>query len=107
MTYQTDIAGSGDADISLTTVNAFATYLPGGGWNVGTAPIMSYDHENSDWTLPINFSIGKTLIWMGRPWKLSAEVNYFAEQPDAVGPEWMFGINIAPVFENIFATMLQ
>ncbi len=107
VTYQTDIAGSGDADISLTTVNAFATFLPGGGWNVGSAPIMSYDHENSQWTLPLNLTVGKTVIWKGRPWKLGVEVNYFVDQPDAFGPEWMFGINIAPVVENVFATMLQ
>jgi hypothetical protein len=106
-TYQTDIGGSGDADISLTTVNAFATFLPGGGWNVGTAPIMSYDHENSQWTLPINLSFGKTVIWKGRPWKLGAEINYYVDQPDAFGPQWMFGINIAPVVENVFARMFQ
>jgi len=106
-TYQTDIGGPGDADISLTTVNAFATFLPGGGWNVGTAPIMSYDHENSQWTLPINLSFGKTVIWNGRPWKLGAEINYFVDQPGAFGPQWMFGINIAPVVENVFARMFQ
>ncbi|MEP5568898.1 MAG: hypothetical protein ABJN62_13745 [Halioglobus sp.] len=104
-TYQTDIGGSGDADVSLTTFNAFATFLPGGGWNVGTAPIMSYDHENSQWTLPLNLSVGKTVIWNGRPWKLGAEINYFVDQPDAFGPQWMFGINIAPVVKNVFAGM--
>ena len=107
VTYQTDIGGSGDADVSLTTVNAFATYLPGGGWNVASAPIMSYDHENSQWTLPINLTLGKTIVWNGRPWKLSAEVNYFVDQADAFGPEWMFGINVAPVVENVFAKVMQ
>ena len=107
LTYQTDIAGSGEADVSLTTVNAFATWLPGGGWNVASAPIMSYDHENSQWTLPLNFTLGKTVIWNGRPWKLSAEVNYYVDQPDAFGPEWMFGINIAPVVENVFARLMR
>ncbi|MEP1473003.1 MAG: hypothetical protein ABJK20_15010 [Halieaceae bacterium] len=106
-TYQTDIGGSGDADVSLTTFNAFATFLPGAGWNVGSAPIMSYDHENSQWTLPLNLSFGKTVIWNGRPWKLGAEINYFVDQPDAFGPRWMFGINIAPVVENVFARMFQ
>ena len=105
--YQTDIGGSGDADVSLTTISAWFTYLPGGGWNVSTAPIMSYDHENSQWTLPLNLTVGKTVIWNGRPWKLSAEVNYFVDQPDAFGPEWMFGINIAPVVENLFARMFH
>ncbi len=106
-TYQTDIGGSGDADISLTTINAFATYLPGGGWNVGTAPIMSYDHENSQWTLPINFIFGKTVIWNGRPWKLGMEINYYVDQADAFGPEWMIGLNISPVVENVFASWFK
>jgi hypothetical protein len=28
-------------------------------------------------------------------------------QPDAFGPQWMFGINIAPVVENLFARILK
>ena len=101
--YQTDIAGSGDADVSLTTINAFLTLLPGGGWNWGSAPIINYDHEDSQWTLPLNLTLGKTVILGGRPWKISAEVNYYTEQADAFGPEWMIGLNVAPVVENIFA----
>jgi hypothetical protein len=104
--YQTDIGGSGDADVSLTSSQMFATYLPGGGWNVGTAPIVGYNHESSEWTVPINLTVGKTVIMGGRPWKLGVEVNYYTEQPDAFGPEWMIGINIAPVVENRFAGML-
>ena len=41
--HQWNIGGSGDVDINLTTIQAFATFLPGGGWNVGSAPIMAYD----------------------------------------------------------------
>ena len=43
----------------------------------------------------------------GRPWKLGVEVNYYTEQPDAFGPDWMIGINIAPVVKNVFAGMMQ
>ena len=68
---------------------------------------MSYDHENSQWTLPINLTVGKTVILKGRPWKLGAEINYLVDQPDAFGPEWLFGINIAPVVENVFAQMFR
>jgi len=28
-------------------------------------------------------------------------------QPDTLGPQWMFGINIAPVVENLFARILH
>jgi hypothetical protein len=100
--YQSDIAGSG-ADTSLTTVQAFYTYLPGGGWNLGTTPIMTFDHNSDQWTIPINFTLGKTIIWNGRPWKLSAEINYYVEQPDAFGPDWFIGFNVGPVVENVLA----
>ncbi len=100
LTHQWDIAGSGDADISLSSINLFYVFLPGGGWNVGTAPVMTYDHENDEATIPINLNAGKTVIWNGRPWKLSAEINYFIDAPDTFAPEWMVGFNIAPIVEN-------
>ena len=30
------------------------------------------------------------------------EANYYIEQPDLFGPEWMIGFNITPVVPNIF-----
>lgn len=102
-TYQTDFAGSGDLDVSTFTVNAIAVFLPGGGWNVGSVPIMVFDEENSQWTIPLNLQVGKTVILGGRPWKFGVEFNYYVEQPDAFGPDWMVGFNFGPVVENIFA----
>ncbi len=105
--HQWDVAGSGDADINLTSVQLFGTYLPGDGWNVGTTPIITYDHEIDEATVPLNITAGRTIFLGGRPWKISVEVNYYVEQPDAFGPEWMIGFNIAPVVENIFATWFE
>jgi hypothetical protein len=99
-----DIGGSGDADVNITNVQLFGTYLPGGGWNLGTSPILSYDHNAEQWTIPLNFTFGKTVIWNKRPWKLSAEINYYVDQPDAFGPNWFIGINAAPVVENVLAS---
>jgi len=103
-TYQTDFAGSGDLDVSTFTVNAIAIFLPGGGWNVGSVPIMVFDEQNSQWTIPLNLQVGKTVILNGRPWKFGVELNYYVEQPDAFGPDWMVGFNFGPVVENIFAS---
>jgi len=98
-----DVGGSGDADINLTTITAFATFLPGGGWNVGSSPIMTYDHVADQWTIPLNVSVGKTVIWNSRPWKLSMEFNYFVEKSDTFGQKWFIGFNVAPVVENVMA----
>ena len=103
--HQWDVGGSGDANINLTTITAFYTYLPGGGWSVGTGPIMTFDWESEQWTVPLQLNVGKTVVWNGRPWKLSVEANYYVEKSDTFGPEWMIGINIAPVVKNGLASL--
>jgi len=42
----------------------------------------------------------KQLSTEALPWKLSMEFNYYIEQADAFGPEWMLGFNISPVIKN-------
>ena len=103
--HQWDVGGSGDADISLTTVQAFYTYLPGGGWNVGSAPTATYDWEDDQWTVPVQFNLGKTIVMNGRPWRLSAEFNYYVEKDESFGPEWLVSLNIAPVVKNGLASL--
>ena len=103
--HQWDVAGWTENTVNLTTIQAFYTYLPGGGWNVGTAPIMTYDWESEQWTVPLQLNVGKTVTWSGRPWKLSVELNYYVERADAFGPEWMIGLNIAPVVKNGLASL--
>ena len=102
--HQWDIGGSGDADINLTTIQPFFTYLPGGGWSVGSGPSITYDWESEQWTVPLQINAGKTVVFNGRPWKLSVELNYYIEKPDSFGPEWMLSLNFAPVVKNGLAS---
>jgi hypothetical protein len=101
--HQWDVAGSGNRDVSLTTLQAFAVALPGKGWNIGTNPIINYDWEAEEWTLPLNLSGGRTVILGSRPYRFALEVNYYVERPDAFGPVWMIGLNITPVVKNRIA----
>jgi hypothetical protein len=98
--HQWDVGGSGDKSISLTSVQIFGTIIPGGGWNYGTSPIISYDWVGEQASIPINFNVGKTVIWSGTPWKVSMEFNYYVEKADKFSPEWMIGFNISPVVQN-------
>lgn len=102
--HQRDFAGDGDGEINVTSSQLFAIYLPGDGWNVGSVPIVTYDWEVEEWTVPVNFTFGRTIIFAGRPWKFGVEINYYVEQPDAFGPEWMIGLDITPVVENKLAS---
>ena len=97
------VGGSSDKDFSTTTINGIYVYLPGGGWSLASVPIMSYDHENNQANIPLNFTVGKTVIWGGRPWKLGLEFNYFVEKSDQFAQDWFIGINIGPVVTNVFA----
>ena len=117
--HQWDIAGDGksspdlpyirrsDASVNLTAIQLFGVFVPGGGWSVGSTPIMTYNHESEEWTVPLHFTAGKTVIINGRPWKFSLDLNYYVESPDAIAPEWMVGFNVAPVVENVFAKWLD
>ena len=102
--HQWDIAGSGNADISQTSAQFFYTHLPGNGWSIGSSPTIGYDWTAEQWTVPLNLTVGKTVVMKGRPWKFSVEMNYYVEKPDAFAPEWMVSLNVAPVVKNGLAS---
>ena len=105
--HQWNVAGWSDQQYNNSQLQLFLKFLPGGGWNVGTAPIMNYDWVNHDWTIPLNLSVSKTTRFGNTPVKLELEANYYVEQPDAFGPEWMIGFNITPVVPNVIETWIK
>lgn len=99
--HQWSVDGWGEnRRFSNTQVQAFLTFLPGGGWNVGSTPIMNYDWTAKQWSVPLNLTVGKTVNFGRTPVKLGFELNYYVESPDAFGPRWMLGFNITPVVPN-------
>lgn len=102
--HQWDV--SGPRETSLTTIQPIATYLPGGGWAIGTAGSMSYNWETEQWTIPIQMQVSKTVKIGKLPIKLAVEGNYYVEQADALGQDWFIGLNITPVVPNVVAEWL-
>ena len=105
--HQWDVAGWSDDAYSTSQLQLFLKFLPGGGWNVGSSPIMNYDWEAEEWTIPLNLTVGKTIKIGNTPVKLELEANYYVEQPDAFGPEWMIGFNITPVVPNFIESWVR
>ncbi len=99
--HQWDV--SGDIDVDLTTMQVFYFRFAAEGVTYGTSPIMTFDHEEDEWTIPLNITVTKTKAFGSRPWKLGVEINYYVEQPDAFGPEWMISFSAAPVVKNALA----
>jgi len=104
--HQWDVAGWTDTAINVTMLQPIFTYLPGGGWNIGTAPNIAYNWENEQWTVPLHLTVGKTVMISGRPWKLAVELDYYVEKSDTFGPEWMLSFNITPVVKNKLASLI-
>jgi hypothetical protein len=108
--HQWDVAGWGEGEdnwYSTTTIQPIFKYLPGGGWAVGTLPIMTYNWKTDEWTIPLQLDVSKTVKWGNTPVKLELELNYYVEQPDAFGPEWMVGFNITPVVPNFINNWIR
>ena len=112
--HQWDIAGEGKSSpdrpylrreigISLTVIQPFGVFIPGGGWSLGSTPIMTYNHESEEWMVPLHLVVAKTFIINGRPWEFSLDLNYYVVRPDSIAPKWMVGFNVAPVVENVLA----
>lgn len=100
-THQWDV--SGPRDTSLSTIQPIITFLPGGGWAIGSAGTLSYNWEAEQWTIPLQMQVSKTVKFGSTPVKLALEANYYIEKADALGQEWMIGVNITPVVPNVVA----
>lgn len=98
--HQWDVAGWNGGYFSTSQLQLFLKFLPGGGWAVGSTPILNYDWKSREWTIPLQLVAGKTVKWGKTPIKWEIEVNYYVKQPDLFGPEWMIGLNITPVVPN-------
>ncbi|BHH86074.1 hypothetical protein [Desulforhopalus sp. 52FAK] len=100
--HQWDVTGWSDKSFNTTQFQPVLKFILPGGWTAGSSPIGNYDWEGEEWTIPVNLSVSKTVMFGETPWKFELEANYYVEQPDAFGPQWMIGFNISPVVNNPF-----
>ena len=105
--HQWNVSGWRNEQYSTTQVQLFLTFLPGGGWKVGTTPVISYDWIAQKWTIPVNLTVSKTIKVGELPVNLGLEVNYYVKKPNTFGPSWYIGFSITPVVKNIFAELFQ
>ena len=102
---QWDVGGSNDDSFSTTTSQYFYAYGLGQGWQITASPVVTYDWKaDSDeaWTVPVGIGVAKTTKIGEQPWKFQAQVQYYVEQPDAFGPEWLLKFSFTPVIKNPF-----
>ena len=108
--HQWNVAGSNDDYHSVTAGQYFYAIGLGNGWQIASGPNFHYDWQaDSDqaWTLPVGIGIAKTAKIDTTPTKFQLQLQYFVEQPDAFGPEWLLKFSVTPVVRNVFASWLR
>lgn len=106
-THQWDVAGWSDRPYSTTTAQLGGVAFLGGGATIGSVPKLAYDWISEEWTIPINLTFSQTIVTDGQPIKHSLAFDYYVQQPDAFGPQFMFRYTLTPVVENPLANLFS
>ena len=102
---QWDVGGTNNTPYSTTTAQYFYAYGLGGGWQIASSPVITYDWQADSgeaWTIPIGVGVAKTVKLGSHPWKFALQVQKFLVQPDAFGPDWLVKLTLTPVISNPF-----
>ena len=100
LSHQWDLGGSGDGSINITSLNYVYAFQLGGGWQLSSAPAITYNHDAQDgqeWTVPLGVGVARTMVLKGRPWKFQVQYWNYVERGDAFAPEHQFRFSISPV----------
>jgi hypothetical protein len=93
-------SGPAGTRYSLMTINPFLNYNFGGGWFIGTVPIItaSWDSPGAKWTLPVGAQAGRLIKLGGKlPVNLLVGAYYNALRPQG-GGTWQLRTQVAFIF---------
>ena len=87
-------------DVNLTDFQYIIRYRLNTLTNIGSAPNVRYNWETEQLNFPLGIGFD-TLIKIGPlPVKVGAEVHYYAERSDDLGPEWLLRLYLIPVIPS-------
>jgi len=110
LNHQWNVAGSNDDTHSVTAGQYFYAIGLGDGWQIASGPNFAYDwkadHDQA-WTIPVGLGLAKTAAVGKTKAKFQFQVQYFVEQPDVFGPEWLFKFTFTPVVTNPLVKLFE
>lgn len=90
-------AGQSDReDISSTFLQPFVSYTTADAWTFTLNTESTYNWETSEWSVPVNFTVGKLVKFGNQPISLTGGVRYWADSPEG-GPSG-FGARFVATF---------
>jgi hypothetical protein len=83
-----DVAGDDDRDaVNATFIQPFIAYILPTTTTLTVNTETTYDWQNEEWTVPINFVVSQLFKIGDQPVQAFGGVRYYTESPDN-GPEW-------------------
>lgn len=109
---QFDFVDSGSTEYNRAFFQPFYYKNFSDGWQVGGAPLMVFDFDSDEHSIPIGLGVQKTHVFDlnngGKlPVRFGVEARYFVEQPDAFGDDWAIVFSISPVIPNIVSNWIN
>lgn len=104
--HQWDVTGWRDESFSTSTLELFGGLFLGNGLNVQTNPVLSYNWEDEQWTVPLNITVKKVIKMGNLPVQVGASIDYFLEANDDFGPDWAFSLSFTPIVPNFVYSWL-
>lgn len=94
------VAGSDRAqDISATYMQPFLSFTTKTYTTFGINTESTYNHETSQWSVPINATVTQMLKIGGQPLTVQGGVRYWADSPDGIGPKgWALRLQLTLLF---------
>ena len=78
---------SSRSDLSASFIQPFVSYTTGTFTTIGLNTESTYDWNNTQWTVPLNVTVGQLMKFGSLPVQFTLGGKYYAEKP-AGGPDW-------------------
>ncbi|MGC1480246.1 MAG: hypothetical protein WA771_07060 [Chthoniobacterales bacterium] len=92
------VAGEPERDaVSATFIQPFLSYTFPSSTSLTVNAESTYDWENEQWLIPINFQVSQVAKITGLPVSFQVGAKYYAEGPDGA-PDWGLCFTITPLF---------
>lgn len=107
-----DANGANDVEYDVAFVQPFYFVNLDDGWQVGGAPLWTYDFNSGQWELPLAIGVQKTQVFdLGGgaklPVKFGLEGRYSVESSDTFGGEWEVVFSVSPILPNVVQNLIR
>ena len=86
------------ADVSATFIQPFVAYITKTRTTIGLNTESTYDWENEQWSVPINFTVNQLMKAGNQIYQIGGGIRYWADGPDNGPDDWGYRLQLTFLF---------